>query len=358
MKKLKFFIMIVCCSTLVFGQNVDLPQRHQRSLISQKMGLAKVTIEYSSPSANNRVLFGNVIPFDEMWGAGERENTTIEFSHDVSFQGEKINAGKYGLYMIPGKENFKIILSKYNESFSSTFPKENEIVLDVTSIPVEIPKQEWLKYDFIDRNGWGTTAVMDWEKTRIPFKIEVLNTDLVLFESLKSELKGRGQFLWGANYDAANFLEYKNIHLETAMQWVDASLELEKEAGWRRGASLWLKSKLIIKKDGYNEEAKKYMHEAIQYINNPFDLNNAIYTLLNNKDTKLALEGAKRLTTEFSDHSAIWMFTDTLAEVYLKSGNKSKALKYYNGAKAQAPKNQSEYYRKKIAEIENAEITN
>lgn len=351
MKKLKLFLLFTSLSHFIFCQNVDIPQKHQRASISQKMGLAKVTIEYSSPALNKRSIFGDVVPYGKMWGAGKRENTTIEFSNDVSIQGEKVKAGKYGLYMIPGKKKFRILLSKYNESLSFTHPLKEEIVVDVVAKPVEIALEEWLKYDFIDRKGWGTTAVLEWERTRVPFRIEVLNTDKILYESLKSELKGRGQFLWGANYDAARALDSKGIYLDAAIAWIDESLNLEKKPGWRRGLSLWLKAELTIKKEGYNQEAKSYMSEAIKLMEHSFELNKAVHTLIKNNDLDKAEIGGKRLVEEFENNHDIWMYMDTLAEVYFKKGNKANALKYYKLAKARAPKNQFKYFDKKIMKV-------
>lgn len=353
MKKQTLFYFFILIPLLAFSQYVDIPQKHQRASISQKMGLAKVTIEYSSPSLNNRLIFGDVVPYGKIWGAGKRENTTIEFSNDVLIQGKKINAGKYGLYMIPDKGEFRIILSKYNESLSFVYPLDEDILINVPSKTIEIPLEEWLKYDFIDRKGWGTTAVLEWEKTRVPFRIEVLNPNRILYESLKSELKGREKFLWGANYDAARALNSRDIYLDTAMDWIDESLNLERKPGWRRGLSLLLKAELTIKKKGYYQEAKNYMNEAIKLLEHSYELNNAVYLLMKNNDLKRAEIAAKKLVKEFGDNPDIWVYMETLAKVYLKKENKKKALKYYELSKSKAPKKELENFNKKIAEINN-----
>lgn len=353
MKNLKLFFLFALLSQFIFCQNVDLPQRHQRASISQKMGLAKVTIEYSSPTLNDKPIFGDEVPFGKLWGAGKRENTTIEFSHDITLQGQQVNAGKYGLYMIPGKTEFRIILSKYNQSLSFTHPADEDMVINVAAKPIEIPLEKWLKYDFIDRKGWGTTAVLEWEKTGVPFRIEVLNPNEILLESLKSQLKGREGYLWGANYDAARFLNLRDVYLDTAMDWVDQSLNLEEESGWRRGLSLRLKAELTIKKEGYNEKAKRSMSEAVKTMKHALELNEAAHTLIKYNDLDTAEIAAKRLVEEFKDNSDIWMYMDTLAEVYLKKKNKKKALKYFELAKSKAPKKELEYFNEKIAETNN-----
>lgn len=348
------FIFTAIAVSTTNAQNVDVPPTSQRGSVSQRLGLSYITIDYSSPAVRNRSIFGNVVPYGGPWGAGDRENTTIEFEHDALLEGEEIKAGKYGLYMIPGEEEFQILLSKYSESIAWTHPTEDEIVLKVRVTPEEIPHREWLTYDFIDKGGRSLTAALEWEKTRIPFKIEILNPNDVLYESLKAELKGRGQFLWGANYDAARALLLKGIHLDQALEWVNASLALEPKGdpNWRRGLSLYLKSSIIIKKDGYNEEAKELMHKAITLLEHAAELDNAIHILLENGDTKKAIQGAKKLVADNQEHPTIWAFIDSLAEAYLKDGNKKQALKQYKKAKSMAPEDQQEYFDGVIANIE------
>lgn len=346
--------LFLVINSVLLSQNVDIPQTNQRAKISQRLGLTWITIEYSSPSLRDGdIAFGGRVPYGTMWAAGARENTTIEFEHNVLLEGKAIKAGKYGLFMKPDKDKFQIVLSKYSRSWSQTFPTDEETVLKVTVIPTEIPFKKWLSYDFIERGNQHLLAILEWGKVGVPFKIEINDPSKVVYESLMAEMKGRGQFIWGANYDAANNLNFMNVYLDQAMIWVDKSLELEPKGRsfGRRGLSLWLKARLLIKKEGYSDQVRELMDEAITLIDNPFDLNNAVINLIQNEDTKKAIEGGTRLVTEFSDHQFIWGFTDTLAEAYLKDGNTKKALKYYKLAKSTAPEIHHEYFDGVIAGI-------
>lgn len=207
---------------------------------------------------------------------------------------------------------------------------------------------EWLNYNFIDRQMENCIVALEWENVRVPFKIEVVKPNEVLFESLKSELKGRGQFLWGAYSDAAANLNFSNIYMDTALEWINKSLELE-----RNGINLQVKVSILLKKNKNNEEIKKLLYEAVPITRNPWVLNNIAYNLLEIGDTKMAIEAAKKLTEDHKDHLNIWGFTDTLAGTYLKNGNKEMAIKYYKVAKSKAPKNQQEYYKDLIIKLEN-----
>ncbi len=98
---------------------------NQKSCVTQYMGLTSVSVTYNSPDVkddkgNDRTgeIWGELVPYGftnqyfglssqenpSPWRAGANENTTIEFSHDVVVQGEKIDAGKYGFFVVVAPE--------------------------------------------------------------------------------------------------------------------------------------------------------------------------------------------------------------------------------------------------------------
>jgi tetratricopeptide (TPR) repeat protein len=190
-------------------------------------------------------------------------------------------------------------------------------------------------------------AVLQWGTTQVPFQIEIINPNEVLAESLKAQLKGREKFLWGAYSDAASNLNARNIYPELALEWINKSLEIE-----RNHVNLQMKASILLKKGGQEEEVKKLLYEAIPIMQNPLVFNSAIYNLLQIGDTKKAIEAAQTLTKQFSNHPRIWMFTDTLAETYLKDGNKEKAIEYYKLAQSKAPESQQQYFKDLLSDLE------
>ncbi|MEP5106450.1 MAG: DUF2911 domain-containing protein, partial [Ekhidna sp.] len=113
-------LALMIMSSMVFAQNITLPRPSQYAEISQRVGISDVTITYHSPGANDRQIWGGVVPFGAIWRAGANENTTITFSHDAKIEGQPIAAGTYGLFMfVKDKENIRIILSKYAKSWGT-----------------------------------------------------------------------------------------------------------------------------------------------------------------------------------------------------------------------------------------------
>jgi hypothetical protein len=151
-------------------------------------------------------------------------------------------------------------------------------------------------------------ATLEWENKCVPFKIEVINPNEVLFQSLTAELKGRGKYLWGAYSDAATNLNWRNIYQDTALEWINESLKIE-----RNHINLQIKASILIKIGGSEEDVKKLLHEAVPISKNPLVLNSIVYDLLRINDTKMAIKAAHKLVNDNPNHPMIWGFNDTLA---------------------------------------------
>ncbi|WP_299111697.1 DUF2911 domain-containing protein [uncultured Winogradskyella sp.] len=348
MKRLKsqnvlFIAFVLMLTTVTFAQNITLPRVSQQASITQRSGLSDVTINYHSPSVQGRQIFGGIVPYNQVWRAGANENTTIHFTHDATVEGQKIAAGIYGLYIMPKEDSAMVLFSKYNQSWGSNVPEEKDLVLMVTVKPKTIPFQEWLSYDFIDRGSKGLTAVLQWEKTQIPFKIE-FDIKQVVVDNMRQELKGVAGFGWRGHMQAANFCLQNDINLDEAMTWIDKSI-----ASSKGFSNLQVKAGLLLKK-GDVAGSEKIMEEAIP-TGTPYQLNQYGYQLLGLGKTKEAIEVFTYNVEKNKEHQFIWGFIDSLGEAYLKDGNKKMALKYYKLAKTKAPENQHAYLDGVIAGI-------
>lgn len=78
MKKLLFIIAVGFMSS--FNAQVLTPKASPVAKIQQKVGLADIQLDYSRPSVNGRVIFGELIPYGQMWRLGANENTKITSS--------------------------------------------------------------------------------------------------------------------------------------------------------------------------------------------------------------------------------------------------------------------------------------
>ena len=97
--------LILMTSGVLCAQEVKFPRVSPSATVSQSIGLSNVTISFCRPGVKGRVIWGGLVPYDQVWRTGANEATTIAFSTDVAIEGNKLAAGTYGLFTIPGKRN-------------------------------------------------------------------------------------------------------------------------------------------------------------------------------------------------------------------------------------------------------------
>ena len=87
--------------------------------VSEKVGSATITIDYSQPSVKDREIWGGLVPYGKVWRTGANEATTFENSADVKVEGESLKAGKYGLFTIPEANEWTIIFNSVPDQWGS-----------------------------------------------------------------------------------------------------------------------------------------------------------------------------------------------------------------------------------------------
>jgi hypothetical protein len=228
---------------------LDLPRPSQHAQVVQRIGLTDVTINYSRPLVKGRKVFGGIVPYGEVWRAGANENTIIEFSDPVNVEGRPLPQGIYGLHMIPGENEWTVILSKNSTSWGSFTYDQKEDALRVTVKPQAGEAHEALAYDFDAVTPESATVTLRWDRVAAPFKITVNQKEIVPAK-LKLQLRGGSQYVWVAWAEAANqLLEYKT-DLADALQYANHSIQVEK-----RFENLMSKANVLDAMERKNEAA-------------------------------------------------------------------------------------------------------
>ena len=340
MKKIIQFLFLIIPSAM-YSQNLTLPEASQKAMVMQRIGLTDITISYHTPLVKDRKIWGDLVPYNEVWRAGANENTTISFSTDVTVEGKVLAAGTYGLHMIPAENEWTIIFSKNSTSWGSFFYDKSEDALRVNVKPSASDMQEWLSYYFADPKSNSVTAILRWEKIKVPFKIDV-DVKEVVYQSMKNEMRGLNGFTWQAPLQAARYCLANNIHLDDAMKWANKSIQTQENFG-----NLNVKSKLLALK-GQTAEADALSKKAIT-VADEAQLNQYGYDLIGQKKIKEAIEIFK---TNVKRYPNSWNVYDSLGEIQDMDGNKKDALANYKTALAKAPDNQKERINGIIKKIE------
>lgn len=322
-------LLLILFPALSRGQQLTMPEASQKATVMQRIGLTDIEIVYHSPLAKGRSIWGDVVPYGEVWRAGANENTTIRFTSDVKIEGKPLAAGIYGLHMIPTTGTWTIIFSKNSTSWGSFFYKESEDALRVTVKTNATENQDWLSYQFTALQPTSTIATLRWEKLSVPFKIDV-NVKEVVYESMILELRGVNGFSSESFLQASRYCLNNNFHLDQAMTWVNESIEMQETFG-----NLNVKSKLLALQ-GQTVSADS-LHKKALTIANEAQLNQYGYDLIGQKKIK---EAVTIFQMNVKKYPASWNAYDSLAEAYALDGNKKEAVKNYKIALSKAPQAQ------------------
>ena len=240
---------IVAFSSTCCAQFLDLPRPSQHAVVTQRIGLTDVTVNYSRPLVNGRKVFGGLVPYGEVWRAGANENTTIEFSDPVSIEGQPVPKGTYGLHMIPGENEWTVILSKNSSSWGSFTYDQKEDALRVKVKPQAGEMREALAYEFDAVTPDSATATLHWDRVAVPFKIALDQKEIVPAK-LKAQLRGVSQYTWEGWQEAADQLLAYKINLPDALEYATRSIQVEK-----RFDNLMSKANVLDAMDRKNESA-------------------------------------------------------------------------------------------------------
>lgn len=171
MKTLKVVSLLAMSVLLTFSANAQKDKSKRKSppaQVAQEVNGTKITIDYSRPSKRGREVFGGMEEYGKVWRTGANESTWIEVSKDVEVEGETLAAGKYGLFTIPGEDEWTIIFNKKWDGWGAYEYKESDDVLRVKVKPTSTDDVvEMLTID-IEKSGDVTLA---WDQTKVEFSI-------------------------------------------------------------------------------------------------------------------------------------------------------------------------------------------
>ena len=319
---------------------LSLPRASQHALVSQRIGITDIAVNYHRPLVNGRQIFGKIVPYGEVWRAGANENTTISLTDAVTVEGQPLDKGTYGLHMIPGENDWIVIFSKNSTAWGSFSYKQEEDALRVKVKPQTSDFHNALTYDFDDVKPDSTVVTMRWDKIAVPVKVAVKVNDIVL-ASLHQQMHGLNQYYWDSWDDAAGYLLANKIQLDEALKDEDHSIEIEE-----RYDNVMNKSK-ILEALGRNDEAKTLRAKALDMAN-PLQLYVYARQLQNEKKQDEAIAVYRSTAKKFPDY---WTTHLGLARAYSAQGDFDNAVKEVklsmNGA-PDANKSALEKYAKQL----------
>jgi len=334
--------------TGVFGQALKLPEggTNHKSWAGRRVGMTDVEVHWNAPGVKGREgqVWGTPVAYygttvlgfgsngDSPWRAGANESTTISFSTDVTIEGKKLAAGKYGFFIELRPDDCTLIFSKNTAGWGSYFYKPELDVLRVTvKQQKDLPQsRERLEYTFSEQTDRSVVIALEWERWRIPFTVAV---DLIqtTLASVQSQMSGALGFDPPSLQAAAQWCLANEVNLDQALGWINSATD-PNLGGVKTFAALSTKAGLL-RKTGKEQEADATMKTA---------LSNATVLEMHGYGRQLVRQKKHQeafavFEQNFKKHGDTWPTHVGMMRGYSAVGDLKNALKHAKIALTQAP---------------------
>lgn len=240
------------------GQELKLPSLSPGATVSQDFSTSKIEIVYSRPSMRGRKIFGDLVPFGEVWRTGANSATKITFGEDVTVGGKEVKAGSYSLYTKPTAGEWEVIINKNTGNWGAFGYAVTDDVARFTVRPTMGNGRDMVEtftISITDITFSSCNIELAWENTKVV--IPVKNNSERLIASIDKAINKPNIPYQGA----ATYYFETNQNLDKALMYTDKAIEQNPKAFWM----YHLKAKIAAKmgkKDMAIEAAKKSMEVA------------------------------------------------------------------------------------------------
>lgn len=210
---------------------IKTPQASPTTTIKQDVGLGTVELTYSRPSAKGRKIYGELVPFNELWRTGANASTKLTFSEDVKVGGVALPKGTYALYTTPGAKEWSIVFYK-NSTFWGV-PGKDFTEADVAAkfnVPVMTLRDmvETFTMNFSNLRNNGADLELTWEMTKVVIPI-MTDTDTKVMADIKNQIAGPSGDTY---YAAARYYYEEKKDLGQALDWINKAIDKTGEKFW------------------------------------------------------------------------------------------------------------------------------
>ncbi|MCJ8167257.1 DUF2911 domain-containing protein [Pontibacter sp. E15-1] len=278
----KSIIGFCLSAALMFGagatqaQGIKMPAPSPSQKVEQVVGLSTVSLDYSRPAVKGREVFGGIVPYGKMWRTGANASTKIKFSEDVTIEGNKIPAGEYALYTIPGKDEWTVIIHKNTKHWGDggTDYKQTEDQARFTVKPQQNPRKvESFTINFTNVKADASDVEILWDNVIVPFTVKTDVDSKVMAQIQKEAIDN-------ANADP-------NVYAAAASYYLETNRDLKQAQNWMKKANakdpkywnMHTQAKIEAKMKDYKAAIKT----AEQSMELAKKANNADYVAMNEK---------------------------------------------------------------------------
>ena len=218
-------------STIATAQ-LNLPNASPDAEFKQQVGFTEIEVKYSRPSARGRMIFGQLIPFGELWRTGAHDATTIRFSEAVKLNGKEVPAGTYTLFTIPRENEWTIVINKATEMHGTSDYKEEQDLMRFSVVPEKTSR--YFETFTIEINDFGkdeAALLIAWENMLARVKITTNVDDKVMAE-INERINVKKEDRPSLFYQSALYYFNNNKDLKQAYTWSQTANSKTQDASY------------------------------------------------------------------------------------------------------------------------------
>lgn len=221
-------IALLCLGSFSLSAQITTPQPSPAAKVWQTVGLTEVTVEYSRPAKRDRVIFGDLVPYDKMWRTGANKNTMITVDDVLIFGKDTLKAGTYAIFTTP-KSGKTWDIYFYTDTENWGTPEkwdDTKIALQTTAMVTRIntaTESFTIGIDNVKMDGAELSFTWDKIKAVVPFSVP---TKEAVIANINQVMNGPSAADY---YRAADFYLSQKMELPTALDYINKALDMRKD---------------------------------------------------------------------------------------------------------------------------------
>ena len=169
----KLIIASLLLGSISLSAQYALPVASPRQTLEQQFSLSKITVDYGRPAVKGRKIFGGLVPYNQVWRAGANSSTKLEIRQPLQVGTVTVPAGKYGLYIEPAENSWKIILNSDAQSWGTQYDASKNLYTATIPTAKAAERQEYflITLEPVDDNRLDMTFTWDTTKAVLPITV-------------------------------------------------------------------------------------------------------------------------------------------------------------------------------------------
>lgn len=222
-------LALLVLSTSIATAQLKLPVLSPTSTITQEFATSKIEITYSRPSMKGRVIFGDLVPYNQVWRTGANAATKVMFGEEVVIAGTSIKPGSYSLYTVPGTSEWEVIINTNTGNWGSNGYDTKDDVVRFKIKPTTLTAPVETFTIGVGNITYNTCTIdLAWDRTHVSIPVKADNNARLMKEIEQAIERPNIPYRAAAQYYLST-----NQNLDKALDYAQRSAAANPKQYWQ-----------------------------------------------------------------------------------------------------------------------------